>query len=161
MFSACMRPGQLQKFGISWHAVRKAIGWRPRQQQKFVHIWKTKLPTKVISSAGLHCTTHASHRIIYPKRNSCLLTDAISSTSTKKVSSTCYFTAQLPQTSEICFVAFLVFPGSCLLGMLFKVGVHRKMTKQSRICRWWSLVLSFGVYGQRGTKDVFMEFQLL
>ncbi|KAG5611003.1 hypothetical protein H5410_022284 [Solanum commersonii] len=35
MFGMCMRPGQLQKFGISWHAVREAIGRRPRQLQKF------------------------------------------------------------------------------------------------------------------------------
>ncbi|WMV55617.1 hypothetical protein MTR67_049002 [Solanum verrucosum] len=42
------------------------------------------------------------------------------------MSITCYCTAQLPQTSGICFAAFLVFPGSCLslLGMLLKVGVH-------------------------------------
>ncbi|KAH0776175.1 hypothetical protein KY290_007586 [Solanum tuberosum] len=75
--------------------------------------------------------------IISPKGNSSLLTNAISATSTQKVSTTCYCTAQLPQTSGICFVAFLVFRGSCLflLGMLLKVGVHGKLTKPSRLCR--------------------------
>ncbi|WMV30145.1 hypothetical protein MTR67_023530 [Solanum verrucosum] len=50
------------------------------------------------------------------------------------MSTTCYCTAQLPQTSGICFVAFLVFPGSCLslLGMLLKVGVHGMLRKPSR-----------------------------
>ncbi|KAG5607634.1 hypothetical protein H5410_029126 [Solanum commersonii] len=86
---------------------------------------------------GLHYITHASHRIISPKGNSSLLTDTISATSTQKVSTTCYCTAQLPQTSGICFVASLVFPGSCLslLGMLLKVGVHGMLTKPSRVCR--------------------------
>ncbi|KAG5587996.1 hypothetical protein H5410_048430 [Solanum commersonii] len=58
-------------------------------------------------------------------------------TSTQKMSTTCYCTAQLPQTSGICFVVFLVFPGSCLslLGMLLKAGVHGMLRKPSRTCR--------------------------
>ncbi|KAH0722438.1 hypothetical protein KY289_005482 [Solanum tuberosum] len=50
------------------------------------------------------------------------------------MSTTYYCTAQPPQTSGICFVAFLVFPGSCLslLGMLLKIGVHGMLRKPSR-----------------------------
>lgn len=40
------------------------------------HIWETNYLPKRSVSAGLHCTTHASHRIISPKRNSSLPTDA-------------------------------------------------------------------------------------